>query len=224
MKCNLHFRQVGMLAAIVALAAACAPTPVAAPTLAPPLAAVTTPTTAAAASPTSAPTATTAAPTSAPTRPPATAEHTRVVTVVSTQPAPTGNPSGSAANVFATAIRLSPAQPVGGPDYVTFHVTFNNTSGKTQSLKWYVKIWSPDNATQSFGETALQVTDIPAGTSEVASAANWRTNPLTCMPFTARVYWVNSDVNFGNPNEFKKPDGSAGPIASFQVCPATPKP
>lgn len=132
--------------------------------------------------------------------------------------------SGNAAGVFATAIRVSPTQPVSGPDYVTFYVTFNNTSGKSQALKWHIKIWSPASSTQSFGETAKQINDIPAGTSEVASAANWRTNSLNCEPFTARVYWLNSDVNFGNPNEFKKPDGSPGPQLNFQVCPATPKP
>jgi len=127
------------------------------------------------------------------------------------------------ANVHATAIRVSPAQPIAGTDYVTFFVTFNNSSGKTQPLKWIVKIWSPDNSTKSFGETSAQSNDVPTGTSEIASAANWRTNPIACQAFYARVYWVNTDVT-ADPVEFKKPDGSAGPLTNFQVCPPTPKP
>ncbi len=182
-------------------------------------------TTASEASPTAQPTSTsvpataTTVPTAAATRTTAPLGPITVATVATNEDA-----SGNAANVHVTGIRVSPSQPVAGPDYVTFYVTFNNTSGKTQALKWFVKIWSPANTTQSFGETAKQINDIPSGTSVIASAANWRTNPMNCEPFTARVYWLNSSVNFGNPVEFTKPDNSAGPQLNFQVCEPTRTP
>lgn len=201
--------------------AACSTAPAIVPTAPTPTPASLAP--AATQTPTTAPTSASAAtPTKAAVaQPTATKVPVAVATVVGPD---TGEASGSANAVFATAIRVNPPQPVSGPDYVTFYVTFNNTSGKTQQLKWYVKIWSPASSTQSFGETAKLITNIPPGTSEVASSSNWRTNSMNCEPFTARVYWLHADVNFGNPNEFKKPDGSPGPIANFQVCPMTPKP
>ncbi len=164
--------------------------------------------------PTSAPAATrTSAPsTSAPVGP------ITVATVATNEDAP-----GNAAKVYVSAIRANPAQPVSA-GYVTFYGTFVNNSGASQALKWYVKIWSPSNTNQSFGETAKQINDIPAGTSVIASASNWRTNPINCESFTARVYWLNSSVNFGNPVEFTKPDGSAGVQQNFQVCEPTKTP
>lgn len=217
---------------ILALIVGCSAQTSAAPTAA--VAVVTTPTTAAPAtvqsSPTSAATATSVATsTTAATRAATTASTSAspgTPIAVATMVPPGGTPvngTGNAANVYATSIRVNPAVPASGPDYPTFYVTFNNTSGKSQNLRWYVKIWSPDNANQSFGETTQQINDIPAGVSEIAAAANWRTNPLNCQPFTARAYWLSTDVNFGNPNEFKKSDSSAT-VLSFQVCPATPKP
>jgi hypothetical protein len=144
--------------------------------------------------------------------------------IIVATPATNEDASGNAAKVYVSAIRVSPTQPAAGRDYVTFYVTFVNNSGQSQALKWYVKIWSPDNANQSFGETAKQINDIPSGTSLIASAANWRTNPIGCQPFIARVYWLNSSTNFGNPVEFTKPDGSPGVQQNFQVCEPTKTP
>jgi hypothetical protein len=199
-------------------AGAIVPATASTPTTASQAQAVASPTTQAAATPeatltsagTSAPAATR---TSAPIGP------ITVATIATNDDAP-GNP----AKVYVSAIRVNPAQPVSGPNYITFNVTFVNNSGQSQALKWYVKIWSPSNTTQSFGETAKQINDIPVGTSVIASASNWRTNPLNCESFTARVYWLNSTVNYGNPVEFTKADGSAGVQQNFQVCEPTKTP
>lgn len=123
--------------------------------------------------------------------------------------------------VYVTKIRLDPPAPKSGPDYVTFYATFQNTTGKMQQYKWLVKIYTADDSSHSFGETAALVSNIPPGTTELASAANWRTNPLSCLPLTARVFFVNPDLG-ADPFEFKKPDGSAGVATNFQVCPAPP--
>ncbi len=126
-----------------------------------------------------------------------------------------------ASGVFATKIRLDPPQPKSGPDYVAFYVTFQNTTSKTLQYKWAVKIYRPDDSLHSFGETAVQTSNISPGTTEIASIANWRTNPISCEPFIARVFWINTDLS-ADPFEFKKPDGTAGPATNFQVCPASP--
>jgi hypothetical protein len=123
--------------------------------------------------------------------------------------------------VYATKIRLDPPEPKSGPGYVRFYVTFDNTTSKPLQYKWLVKLYTMDDSRHSFGETAALVSNIQPGTSEIASAVNWRTNPLNCLPLTARVFWVNADVS-ADLFEFKKPDGVNSTATDFQVCPAIP--
>jgi len=123
-----------------------------------------------------------------------------------------------APGVYATAIRLVPVKPASGGDPVTFYVTFVNTTGKPVTFKWRIKIWSPDDARNAFGDTTILTSEIQPGQTELASAPNWKTNPGPCTPFYARVYNVNTDVN-ADPIEFRKLDASVGPRTDFQVCP-----
>jgi hypothetical protein len=133
----------------------------------------------------------------------------------SVQVAPT--PSFSAPpGVYATLIRVDPATPKRGVP-PTFHITFVNTTGKPQSYRWYVKVYEPDKA-NSKGETSKLLEDIPPGTSERASPADWKiSGPGPCEPFIARVFWFDRENNATT--EFIKPDKSGGPAAGFQVCP-----
>jgi len=135
----------------------------------------------------------------------------------------TGTPTATvissfAPGVYATGIRLVPTKPASGGDPVAFYVTFVNTTGKPVTFKWRIKIWSPDDARNAFGDTTILTSEIQPGITELASAQNWKTNPGPCTPFYARVYNVNTDIT-ADPIEFRKPDGSPGPRTDFQVCP-----
>lgn len=129
------------------------------------------------------------------------------------RPAPTRVPPA----VYVSSLRVDPPQPRSGPGPVTFFIRFQSTFTTKQTVKWLVKIYRPGE-TKSFGETAALTTDIPPGSSEIASANNWHTNPFQCEPFSARVYWFETGV-FSDPLEFKKPDGANTPFVDFKVCP-----
>ncbi len=118
--------------------------------------------------------------------------------------------------VYALGIRVDPPQPQRGVP-PTFFVTFLNTTGKTTSYRWYLKIFEPDKP-NSKGETSKAVNDFRTGTFELASPADWAIRgPGPCEPFIARVYWYDKDSN--QTTEFLKPDLSGGPALAFQVCP-----
>lgn len=123
-----------------------------------------------------------------------------------------------APGVYATAIRLVPAKPISGGDPITFYTTFVNTTGKPVTFKWRIKIWSPDDSRNAFGDTTILTSEIQAGTTELATSPPYKTNPGPCTPFYARVYNVNTDIT-ADPIEFRKPDGTVGPRTDFQVCP-----
>jgi hypothetical protein len=112
---------------------------------------------------------------------------------------------------------MVPAKPVSGGDPIIFYASFVNTTGKPVTFKWRVKIWSPDDSRNAFGDTTILTTEIQPGTTELATT-NYKTNPGPCTAYYVRVYNVNTDVN-ADPIEFRKPDGSAGPKTDFQVCP-----
>lgn len=117
--------------------------------------------------------------------------------------------------VYAVGIRLQPAAPKSG-NFVTFFVTFLNTTGKTERYNWFVKMYEPAKST-SFGETAKLEIDIPPGTREFASKANWNIAVASeCMEFNARVFWADKDNQV---TEFVKPDRSGGPATAFFYCP-----
>jgi hypothetical protein len=133
----------------------------------------------------------------------------------------TGTPTALtsfAPGIYVTAIRQIPIKPVSGGDFVTFYVSFANTTGKPVTFKWRVRIWTLDDSVHSFGDTTVLTTEIQPGVTELASASNWRTNPGPCTSFYARAYLINTDLS-ADPIEFKKPDGSPAPKTDFQVCP-----
>ena len=134
--------------------------------------------------------------------------------------APTRPPASPTINappgfVFATAIRVDPTAPK-KTDYPTFFVTFLNTTGTPQRLRWFVKIYEPDKPNAK-GETAKIDSDIPVVPAELPSANNWRDAVVDCQTRIARVYYIDSAG--GQVTEFLKPDRSGGPAAQFTVCP-----
>lgn len=165
------------------------------------------------------PTATVAS-TELPTLTPTVTTQTSItLTPIRTTASPTGTAISSIApGLYATNIRLVPAKPVSGGDPVVFHVTFVNTTGKPITFKWRIKIWSPNDSRNAFGDTTILTAEIQPGVTELPSGSEWKTNPGPCTPFYARVYNVNTDVN-ADPIEFRKPDGTQGPRTDFSVCP-----
>ncbi len=149
-----------------------------------------------------------------PTLPPV--EATVTLTPIPATRAPTRTPTLSAPpGVYAVSIRVDPAAPKRG-QFVTFHVTFLNTTGSPQGYRWRIRIFEPDKR-NSFGDTAPLNSTLPVGTSVLASEANWRVSgPGDCMQFAARVFWIEPTSK--QETEFSKPDGG-GPAAGFQVCP-----
>ncbi len=120
------------------------------------------------------------------------------------------------AGVYGVSVRVEPESPKRG-QFITFHVTFLNTTGEAKSYRWFVKIFEPDK-TNSFGETSKKQEDILVGRHEIASPTDWRiTGPGPCQQYFARVFWVNPDSK--EVVEFVKPDFGGGPAAGFQVCP-----
>ncbi len=118
--------------------------------------------------------------------------------------------------VYALTIRVDPASPRRGQG-VGFFVTFLNTTGAPQSYQWRVRIFEPDKR-NSFGDTSIKTENIPVGTNELASVANWGVFGATgCRTFIARVFWVDS-VN-RNETEFLKPDGSPTSATFPLECP-----
>lgn len=137
---------------------------------------------------------------------------TRTLTRVPPSPTRITAPPG----VYAMAIRVEPKDPKRG-QFVKFIVTFLNTTAAPQTYRWRIRIFEPDKR-NSFGDTAPLDTTIPVGTSDHASAENWRVGgPGDCMQFFARAFAI--DPSTKQETEFMKPDGTGGPAAAFQVCP-----
>ena len=139
---------------------------------------------------------------------PPTATKTRAPTATATISAPPG--------VWVISIRVDPVKPTRGQP-ATFFVTFLNTTGSAQTYRWRIRVFEPDKK-NSFGDTATVDTSLPLGTSEQASANNWKvTGPGDCLTFLARVFSV--DFSTRQETEFIKPDQSGGQAIQFQVCP-----
>ena len=132
-------------------------------------------------------------------------------------PRPTATPP-IAPGIYVTAIKIDPT-PVLSDQPPTFTVTFVNTLTQTQSYRWFVKIYLPDQP-QSFGETSKETSDIVLKTSQVRSTSDWKTRELSqCNPMIARVFWIDQDNQV---KEFLKPDGS-NPATGFNLCPLPPQ-
>jgi len=152
-------------------------------------------------SPTVGATATTA-PTATATKRPATPAVRATATLVTAQ------------SVFVTAVTASPSSARSN-ESPQFAVTFLNTTGQTQTYRWFVKVYGADPS-RSFGETTKTDSDLPANTTQLKSASDWKTQTFfDCLPFTARVFWVDGENQV---HEFQKPDGS-NPTTTFTVCP-----
>jgi hypothetical protein len=155
-----------------------------------------------------------------PTLPQPSATQPGAPSVTATRPATRVPPSPTRITappgVYATAIRVEPKDPKRG-QFVKFVVTFLNTTATPQAYRWRIRIFEPDKR-NSFGDTSPIDSTIPLGTSELASAENWRVGgPGDCMSFFARVFWI--DPGSKQETEFSKPDGTGGPATAFQVCP-----
>ncbi|MCL4393247.1 MAG: hypothetical protein M1482_00215 [Chloroflexi bacterium] len=151
----------------------------------------------------------TAAGTATPTLGPTTAPTKRAATP---RPRPTATATVTP-GIYVTGIQIRP-NPGVSEQPPQFLVTFLNTTGQTQPFRWFVKIYQPDEP-QSFGETPKVDSDIAPNSSALA-VSDWKTTTvLQCMPFIARVFWVDQNNQV---NEFFKPDGT-NPATGFDVCP-----
>jgi Big-like domain-containing protein len=131
-----------------------------------------------------------------------------------TRAAATNTPSGPP-GVYAVSIRVDPPGPKVN-SFVTFYVTFSNTTGDTKRFRWYVKIFRPDER-NSFGETAKKDDDFPVGRVELQSPNNWRVGGFAdCQPFFARAFWYDVDTTLVT--EFLRTDGQSV-NQGFNVCP-----
>lgn len=153
-----------------------------------------------------------------PTVPPSGVTSTSAATATPRTPTrPPASPTIAAPPGFwSTTITVDPPAPKRGT-FATFSVTFLNTSGSSQTYRWFVKVFQPDQR-NSFGETSKLSTTFPPGTTTLAAPADWKIGVIgDCLPFIARVFWV--DPNDQTVHEFVKPDQSGGPAAGFQECP-----
>ena len=111
---------------------------------------------------------------------------------------------------------MDPKQPYRGIA-PTFYVTFLNSTNSVAFYRWFLKLYSPDQANAK-GETSKAESAFPVGTFEMAAPADWLINKVGgCESFTARVYSYDRDIK--QANEIPKPNSSEGPVLSFQVCP-----
>lgn len=132
-------------------------------------------------------------------------------------PRPTGSPTISAPpGVYATSIKTA-VEPKRN-QFVTFKVTFLNTTGSPQQYEWVIMPFYPDKR-NPMGETFKKIDTIPVGMTELISAEGWKIGGGGgCESFIGRVFYVDP-ANKQNKIEFTKPDGSGGPAVEFQVCP-----
>jgi hypothetical protein len=132
---------------------------------------------------------------------------------VAVSPRETPTPS-IPAGVYATAIKIEPA-PAKSDEPPQFTVTFLNTTGVTQTYRWFVKVYQQDQP-KSFGETSKTDSDIPTHTAQLTAAADWKTTTVVqCLFLIARVFSVDDNNQV---HEFLKPDGY-NPATGFYVCP-----
>ena len=142
---------------------------------------------------------------------------TPILPTVTRTRGPTLTPTISAPpGVWATSIRLDTTEPK-RKQFITFFVTFLNTTGGSHDYRWRVRLFYSDSPTRGFGDTTPVSTSIPVGQSEQASANNWSVlGPGDCLGLIARVFWLDASKI---ETEFLKPDQSGGPATQFQVCP-----
>jgi hypothetical protein len=117
--------------------------------------------------------------------------------------------------VYVAKLRLEPSPPMRRQD-VGFYPTFLNTTGSTQSYRWLVYVYRPDNFRHSFGETPKITTDISVGSSEQRAEGTWKlTGGGDCEDFVARVAWLDQERRVF---PFNQPEGQVFELP-FRVCP-----
>ncbi len=144
------------------------------------------------------------------TRPAASASRTR--TPVPATPTATVIPA--APGIYATELKVNPPQPKAGQNMI-FTVTFLNSTGLAQNIRWYVKIFKPDQR-NSIGETSKINSTLNVGSSSVATGNDWHWGGMpACEPYIARVYGVDE---FGAVYVMNRTDGS-NLTHDFSICP-----
>jgi hypothetical protein len=218
------------LAMALLATAACSPAPTPVPTLAP-----STPVpqpTATTAQPTTLPQpiATTAQPTTPP-QPAATAAQPTETTAPQTASAPTSAPAtatsappssttttapAAAPGLYATGMRLDPAQPAHGQS-ISFSVSFLNTASGDQNVKWVVLIYRADNPTRSNTQTTVVQTTFPPGATDIQAPSGtikFGSTGNACDYYFARVDQI--DIN-NKGTDMTGPDGKVFE-KPFTVC------
>lgn len=114
--------------------------------------------------------------------------------------------------LYVTSMRVNPKPRKNEP--ITFFVTVNNTTGKSQTHKVCAEIYHPGDQ-KSFGITSCTTQVIPSGTSEVTTGAWVLTGIHACLPVRARPV-VRNEGETRLP--LQQPNGS-GLWLDLQVCP-----
>ena len=130
------------------------------------------------------------------------------------KPSPSATPKELPRAVYVTKIRLDPPNAKQQQD-VTFNVTFLNTTGSSQTYRWFVFI-NRQGQPKPFGQTSAdKARVIPAGTVEQPAINTWRMGSNEpCTVLEARVYW--EDPNGSRP-VFNGTDGHPY-VLTFTMC------
>jgi hypothetical protein len=106
-------------------------------------------------------------------------------------PTPTATPT-FAPGLFVDDVRTEPNPPTRGSD-LNFIVTFVNTIGSPQNMKWNVYIYRPGE-NNSIGETATTTTVLGIGINDYRVNGAWKL-PLggPCENFVVRVGWFDNE-------------------------------
>jgi hypothetical protein len=106
-------------------------------------------------------------------------------------PTPTATPT-FAPGTFIIDLYTDPNPPTRGSD-LAFFVTFVNTTGSPQNLKWNIFIYKPGDR-NSYGETTATTTILANGINDYRTIGTWKL-PLggACEDFVARVGWFDNE-------------------------------
>ncbi len=139
---------------------------------------------------------------------------TAAATVAPPRPTATATVPAIAPGIYANSIQTDPAEPHSGNN-ITFRVTLLNSTGGAQSVKWFVKIFEPDNQRNSKGETAKVTHTVPVGSAILSTGNDWHISVSVCTNYIARVYRVDAG---NNPIELNRSDGGS-PATTITICP-----
>jgi hypothetical protein len=129
----------------------------------------------------------------------------------------TGQPVEAAPGIYVESMRLDPPTPRRNQD-LFFYVTFVNTTGAVQPVRWDVLVYRPDNSRQYFGQS-LPVgkgESIAPGTHELRSFGPYRlSGGGGCEQVVVRI----GRLEEGQPAVlFNQPDGNSF-LQTITICP-----